>query len=222
MKRPLLVTVSGMVGTGKTTAIRQIADVMQRKGIASAEWRFQRLLCITLRPRRSGSHTASGATERRGVGYQSRRLTAFIVLGHLVRIIAFRVFRRWPPVPTAAISDRYFYDSLAHYELGTRRERIYSAILRRMIPKPDVAFLMVASPQAVAMRRPQYTTDYLQNVAQGYDRVLRLFPELIEITSEPQHKGLEQIGVILEQKLASRAQRLHRTNNHPAGTAAAS
>ena len=224
MKSPLLVTVSGMVGTGKTTAIKQIADVMHREGIVSAQWRFQRLPCITLRPGRSESHTTSGLSqpERRGVGHQSRPLTGFRVLGYLVRIFAFRVFRRWPPVATAAITDRYFYDSLAHYDLSTRRGRFYTAILRRMMPKPDLAFLMVASPQTVAVRRPQYTADYLGNVSLGYDRVFEMFPELIEISSEPQHKALEQIGLIVQETLSGRAQSFQRTDDHPAGTGAAS
>ena len=226
MKRPLLVTVSGMVGTGKTTAIKQIVVAMQREGITPAHWRFQRLACITLRPARSGSRAADGHSdptrEHRGIGYQSRPLTAFRVLGYLVRIVAFRLFCRRPPVPAAAVADRYFYDSLAHYDLDTRRGRLYTAILRRMMPRPDVAFLMVASPQTVALRRPQYTADYLRSVSDGYNRVLRAFPELIEISSEPQHKALERIRLIAHEKLAGRGQAFQRSDHHPNGTTAAS
>ena len=212
MKRPVLVTVSGMVGSGKTTAVRYILDLLRREGIEAADWRFQRLPCITLSAT-TPSRAPAGARKQpaapwhgplRGEGYRARVLTHATALGYIVRTVAFRIYRRWPATASWAVSNRYFYDSFAHFDLSQGHGRLYARIFRRVLPKPDLAFLMVASPETLAERRPQYSVDYIIRVEAAYRRLPELFPDLIEINSEMDSGALERIEGAVRRQLARR------------------
>lgn len=205
MKAPVLVTVSGMVGTGKTTAVKRILAVVERQGVEASHWRFQRLPCITLRPAPKRVAPARGPKFdgiERGRGYRPRPLTAVRALGQVVRIIAFRIFRRWPPSRAWAVSNRYFYDSFAHYDLDLGAGRFYARVLARLVPKPDLAFLMVASPQTLAARRPQYSAEYITTLERAYRQLRQIFPHLIEVNTEADRHALERIEAIVQHRLS--------------------
>ena len=211
MKRPVLVTVSGMVGSGKTTAVRHILNVLRREGIEAADWRFQRLPCITLsttpppaKPVRKEPSVRRPPGPLRGEGYRARALTSATTFGYLVRSLAFRIYRRWPPTAAWAVSNRYFYDSFAHFDLSQGYGELYVRLFRRIVPKPDLAFLMVASPETVAERRPQYSVDYIVRVEASYRRLRALFPELIEINSDLDGRSLEQVEHAVREHLGRR------------------
>ena len=212
MKRPVLVTVSGIVGSGKSTAAQRIAAVVEREGGRADIWRFRTLPCFTLgRPRTSTRAAAQGAPAIRGRGYRPKRLTLRAALGHALRMVAFRVFCRWSATPEWAVSNRYFYDNLAHYELDAPAARAYTAVLRRLMRQPDLAFLLVASPRTIAERRSQYSAEYLESVAHAYRLLGTRFPELIELSSDPDQRALERIEQIVRQRLADAGGHRHRS-----------
>ena len=204
MKRPMLVTVSGIVGSGKSTALRQISDVARDAGLDAAQWRFQRLPCITLRPPRREapeSEAAERTPTTRGKGYRPRQLTLTAAAGYMVRIAAFRLYRLLHRDADWYVVDRYFYDSFTHYDLSRGRGRFYAACLARAVPRPDLAFLLVASSHTVAARRPQYSAEYLAPVGQAYRDLRRRFPELIEVDSDPDRHGLDRIATLVRERL---------------------
>ncbi len=205
MRRPLLVTVSGMVGSGKSTALRQITDVAREAGLAAAQWRFQRLPCITFRrPRRETAESEDAAEPSqivRGKGYRPRRLTITAAAGYMLRIAAFRLYRLFHRNADWYVVDRYFYDNFTHYDLSRGTGRFYAACLARLVPRPDLAFVLVASPQTVAARRPQVLAGYLVPVGQAYRDLRQRFPELIEVDSDPDRRGLDQIAALVRERL---------------------
>jgi thymidylate kinase len=207
MRRPVIVAVCGMVGTGKTTAVKHIEGVLRRHGIEAAQWRFQRLPCIsfkrTLPPGSKPEPFDRGDRTLRGQGYRARTLTWGTTLGYLVRSFAFRVYRRWPRPSRWVISNRYFYDSFAHFDLEAGHGPLYTRILQALLPKPDLAFLMLASPQTLAARRPQYSAEYITRVDAGYQRLRELFPDLIEISSETDAHGFERLERSILQRIGN-------------------
>ena len=205
MKRAMLITVSGIVGAGKSTALQQILEIAGRQGVQAAPWRFQRLPFIALRRGqrevvktkiRSGS-----ASVTRGSGYRRRRMTVATMVGYAARTVAFRVYLLFHRDADLYVVDRYFYDSFAHYELSSGVGRLYSAILARLVPRPDLAFVLVASPQTIAARRPQYTPEYVAHLGENYRKLQRHFPELIEVNTEPNQNGWQQIEIRIREKL---------------------
>ena len=202
MKRRLLVTVSGMVGSGKTTAAQQVMSVFRRNGVDAAYWRFQRLPCVTLRLRRSQEppRSPSGMRARSQV-YKQQPLTFTRALGYATRIIAFQVYRRLPGAPRVAVTNRYFYDNLVHYTQDSKASRLYGRVLARIIPKPALGFLLVASPATLAERRPGYSLDYIRGADAAYRRLGARVPELVILSSEPGEQTLQRVETAVQKQL---------------------
>jgi len=194
----VLITVCGMVGSGKSSAERGILRMLAQAGVPGVAWRFRTLPCFQL-PFGSARHrdapAAKPAPIGRGRGYRRKPLTLGITAGYLGRMAAFRVYRHWRQRDGWTICNRYFYDNLAHFELEAPRARKYLAVLRRFMPRPDLAILFVASPAVIAERRPQYSAEYLEQVGDAYKSLIKRFPELVVLNSDPggDERALERL-----------------------------
>jgi thymidylate kinase len=185
----MLITVSGIVGSGKSTLADQVADIAAKRGITAHQLNFRALPCFRwLSPGRSGSTPVSAPQKQeqplRWPNYRRRRLTARAALVYLARVLAFTLYRVSWKADDWYICNRYFFDSLAHFELSTRSEHAWLRFLRRLIPRPDLAVLAVASPDEIARRRPQYSAEYLTQVGQAYASIQAWFPNLVEVRTD--------------------------------------
>jgi thymidylate kinase len=217
----MLVTFSGIVGSGKTTAARSAARALSAAGVPAEYRRFRRLPCFTaLDPSRWLGRNGGGAPapaadgdgedqdrgQTRG-GTRTRRLplTITATLGYAARALAFRAYVGTSRGPCIVL-DRYFYDSLAHYRLTGRRERLYVALLDRLIPVPDAAILLMPSPALVAARRPHYTAAYISRVIDGFD-ALRACCARLEPVSADDPQAVDRALATLTSRLAGAAGR---------------
>jgi hypothetical protein len=116
-----------------------------------------------------------------------------VALAYLGRIVAFQVYRRFWRSDRVHVLNRYFYDLFAHYTLATPLERLYVAVLRMMMPVPDLAILVVAGPRTITERRPGYSSEYVEAVWGAYTEMRRRFPELIELRTDPGEPTSEQL-----------------------------
>ena len=198
----MLITVSGVVGSGKSTAVDHVCRVLENAGLRARPLRFQWLPCFAwFRPR--GARTSPSASAEivpQRIGYKRKTLTARATLGYIGRMIAFRKFQ-WSTTPGWDVCDRYFYDNLVHYELRSLQERAYARVLRACMPTPDLAILLVASPAAIAERRPEYSSEYLSSIDIAYMELGRHFPELVAINTEAGQSGLQQIEIMLRGRI---------------------
>jgi len=204
--QPVLVTISGVVGAGKSTAEGRIRMALQSDGIRPESWRFRTLPCFSLpfsRPQ-PASKAAQPDQSTRGRGYRRKTLTLAATIGYLWRMAAFRVYRRRQTSSPCVICNRYFYDNLAHFELNTPRARRYISLLCRWMPKPDLAILLVASPTTIAERRPQYTAEYLDNVGRAYRDIAAMFPELVVLNTDHGQGALESLEQLVRGLIAKR------------------
>ena len=193
----MLITVSGMVGSGKSTASAIVAEVLDEADLTPRRLRFRYLRLFGFeKPRQhdvSGQQAVAPITPLvRGKGFAFRRLTLSLTIGYAVRILAFR-FSGVGGTPRCDILDRYFYDNLAQYDLTSRRARLFAHALRRLIPVPDLAILLVASDETISLRRPEYDPHYVAGVGRGYRALPELFPYLVTIRTDPGISGEEEI-----------------------------
>jgi thymidylate kinase len=209
----MLITVSGIVGSGKTTVARHIVGELESRGASVSYRRFQSLPCFKLFHRSfyvASSHASqpdvpSPTPTARGVGHQRRILTARATLTYVARILAFRILRSMWPRNQWQVCNRYFYDYLAHYRLGSRRERLYLTLIRSLIPRPDLAILLVAPSETISQRRPLYAPEYISNVGHGYDSVCGRFPELVEVCTDGSVPATDRIDALLRERLVRTA-----------------
>ena len=183
----MLVTISGIVGSGKTTIAKHVAEGLRGDGGDPVEiWNFRSLECFEwLRDRTTRTTEVVDGREAsvRGVDYTPRTLTASLTAGYVLRILSFRWYR-FRHRGRHHICNRYFYDNFAHFELRTRGERFWARLLRALIPRPDLAILLTAASDTIAQRRRRYSQDYLSPVAAAYTRLPRLFPEVRIIATD--------------------------------------
>ena len=207
----MLITLSGMVGSGKSTAAAHVMRILEEHGQQSRSLRFQSLPCFTWLRRDTKEDAApavpvsSSATPARlrWKGYRPKRLGFLETVVYLLRIVLFRVYRRlrWER-GVWYICDRYFYDVFVHYHLTSRSERLFYGLLRACIPSPDVALLLTAPPERIAMRRPDYSPEYLDQVTAAYGGLTTHFPSLIEIASD--QDGASLLATAVERAVAKR------------------
>jgi thymidylate kinase len=214
----MLIAVSGMVGSGKTTIANELIDTARRRGWQARCLRFQSLPCFTLlrselrppTPRSRSGPAPSTETTRplRWVGYRRRQLSAKSALVYLARVVAFRIYRRFWRADQVHVLNRYFYDVFAHYTLSTARERLYLSAIRRLMPVPDLAILTMAAPGTIAKRRPGYAREYVSEMGDAYDRMRECFPELIEVWTDTGEPTFQRIDALAADRLSATAKRL--------------
>ena len=125
-------------------------------------------------------------------------------LGYLGRAIAFRAFRRMSRDGDIDVCDRYFYDNLAHYEFRSSLERFYERLLRMIMPTPDLAVVVLASADTLAMRRPEYSSEYLVTASRAFTELRQRWPELVEINTDPSQHLPERLEAVVSNCLAGR------------------
>lgn len=204
MANPVLITISGMVGAGKSSGEGRLLRLLRHQGVQAESWRFRTLPCFSFpfgSAQRQDSSAPRPARTVRGRGYRRKPLTLTATAGLAGRMLAFRVYRRWNQPPGWTLCNRYFYDSLAHFELDAPLARKYLAWLQRFMPRPDVAILFVASASVIAERRPLYTAEYLEQLGQAYNGLVQKFPELVIVNSDPGQDGREAVDRLVERVL---------------------
>jgi hypothetical protein len=200
----MLITLSGMVGSGKSTTAARIVELLREAGCEPRYLRFRFLGLTGFAAPRGRNATVGGtpaadvsssdstSSGQRGHGFALRRLTAVLTAGYALRILSFRLSGIGSR-SRCDVVDRYFYDNLIRYHLTGRRERAYARFLRWLIPTPDLSLLVTASELTIAGRRANYDRDYIATVARLYERLPALFPEVVRITTDPGNAADDEI-----------------------------
>ncbi len=115
------------------------------------------------------------------------------------------------------VANRYFYDNLAHYDLDTPRRAPLRGLLARLMPRPDVAILLLASPETIAARRSNYSREYVDAVEDAYRRLPDWFPQLIvdRVGRRPAHA--ERAEAALRERLEAMSDRSRSLVPHTSG-----
>ena len=72
------------------------------------------------------------------------------------------------------IMDRYIYDEWANLPLRSPITRAYVRALHAILPRPDIAYLLDADPEAAHARKPEYPVDFMHRCRAAYYRLAML------------------------------------------------
>jgi thymidylate kinase len=183
-KRPILVSFSGLDGSGKTTQIENLRAVLTERGYRSQLLAFWDNVVVLSRYREGFVHKVYGS--ERGIGapgkpverrdknvrrwYLSlaRHALYFLDAVHLRWVIA-RARRR--SGADVIIMDRYIYDEWANLPLRNSLTRAYIHLVSLLVPRPDVAYLLDADPVAARARKPEYPVEFMQKCRVAYKQL---------------------------------------------------
>jgi thymidylate kinase len=78
------------------------------------------------------------------------------------------------------IFDRYIYDQLANVSTNWLG-RSYVRLLLALAPRPDIAYLLDADPEAALKRKPEYPLEFLHEYRKCYFNIKSIAPEMTVI-----------------------------------------
>jgi thymidylate kinase len=186
MDRPLLVTFSGLDGSGKSTQIANLLEHIESLGLRPLRLAFWDDVVVGKRYREGFVHTVYRS--ERGVGVPGRpverrdknvrkwylSLARHVLYAldavHLCEIIA-RARRKHADV---VVMDRYIYDQLANLPLKNPLTRRFVRAIHRFVPRPDVAYLLDTDVEAARVRKPEYPVEFMHQSRQAYLDLARL------------------------------------------------
>jgi thymidylate kinase len=179
-RAPLLVSFSGIDGAGKSTQIEYLRDSLRAAGCQVVQLAFWDDVVVF-------SHVREGVTHKvfkseKGIGapgkpvqrrdknvrawYLSLFRSALYLLDalHLRRVVS----RARHSGAAVIIFDRYLYDELANLPLHRPVARAFLRCVSALAPRPDLSYVIDASPEEACARKPEYPLEFSRRCRQTY------------------------------------------------------
>ncbi|MFY9559333.1 MAG: thymidylate kinase [Terriglobales bacterium] len=177
---------SGIDGAGKTTQIDAVLAWLRDAGLRVRSLRFWNDIAVLGQLRETMSHTVFKSekgvgspdkpVQRRDKNVRAWYMTAarlFLYFLDTVRL-AFVVATTSGRDVDVVVFDRYLYDELANLNLGNPVVRAYTGLLLKLVPHPDIAFLLDTDPVQAQARKPEYPLDFLHSTRASYLALVKL------------------------------------------------
>jgi thymidylate kinase len=178
--RAALVSFSGIDGAGKSTQIEDLCAQLAEAGLRVRILAFwddvatlkglREFLSRKLFHGEPGVGTPTSPVNRRDKNVRSWPMTALRFFLYFMDALSLRIMTASARRSAAdvVIFDRYLYDELANLNMDDRLTRAYARLLLRMVPHPDLAYLLDVDPVQARARKPEYPLEFLHNNRASY------------------------------------------------------
>ena len=208
-RRPLLISFSGLDGAGKSTQIENLRAYFAAAGSKTKLLAFWDDVVVLSRHRERFVHKVYKSeigvggpgkpVARRDKNIRRWYLTLVRhALYFLDAINLFAVIRRARRSGAdVIIMDRYIYDEWANLPLRNALTRAYVCLLNAVLPRPDVAYLLDADPEAAHTRKPEYPVEFMRHCRAAYYRLAKLLGTMTVIPPLELEKAKQAVDVSL-------------------------
>jgi thymidylate kinase len=197
MRSPLLITFSGLDGAGKSTQIDNLRERLTAAGLKIKQLAFWDDVVVGTRYREGFVHKVYGS--EKGIGAPDKpvnrrdknmrawyltclRHTMYLLDAINLRLVIARTLRSGIDV---LIVDRYIYDELVNLPLERALTRGFVRFCAKLVPLPDIAYLLDADPEAARARKPEYPVDFLRQSRTAYHLLSNLLTTMTIIPPLP-------------------------------------
>ncbi len=220
-KTPLLVTFSGVDGSGKSTQIKNLLAWLQSRGLRTRALAFWDNVAVGVKYR--GGFVHHVYKSERGVGAPGKPVNRrdknmrgwhltlarhFLYLLDAIRLcrVVAREHRRnrvGDATPEVIVFDRYIYDELANLNLKNPFSRGFVRFVHRLVPRPDIAYLLDADPTAAYLRKPEYPVEFMAQCRTAYFDLAEKLGTMTVIPAVSLPEAKELVIAAAESRLAA-------------------
>lgn len=197
LRRPVLVSFSGLDGAGKTAQIDNLRSLLQSLGLRESMLAFWDNVVVLSRYREGFVHMVYKS--ERGIGApdkpvnrQDKNVRAwYLSLARHGLYLLDAIHLMWVIAKTrrngsdVVIVDRYIYDELANLPLENGLTRAFVKFVSAIIPRPDIAYLLDADPVAARARKPEYPVEFMRRSRRCYFMLADLIETMTVIPPLP-------------------------------------
>lgn len=219
LRRPLLVSFSGVDGSGKSTQIENLLAALHGRGLKTRRLAFWDDVVVGVRYREGFVHQVYKS--ERGIGAPgkpvhrrdknmrgwhltlARHLLYLLDALNLGRVVSSEGRHRDVVPVDVIVFDRYIYDELANLNLKNPLSRLFVRFVHRVVPRPDLAYLLDADPVAACARKPEYPVDFMVQCRQAYFDLASQLGTMNAIPAMPLAQTKQTVVAAAEELLAN-------------------
>lgn len=195
--RATLVSFSGIDGAGKSTQIDALRTRMEGNGLQVRVIPFWDDVARLKNLREASGHkifkgekgvgSPERPIERRDKNVRSRTMSLVRLFLYTVDSISLRfvVRRALRSGVGFLICDRYAYDEFVNLNLRNPFMRMYVRLMMKLVPRPDVSYILDADPIQARARKPEYPLEFLYTCRESYLTLSQLIGGLTIIPPNP-------------------------------------
>lgn len=177
---PLLISFSGVDGSGKSTQIESLRSALHSAGLTTTLLAFWDNVVVGVKCREGFVHKVYKS--ERGIGAPgkpvnrrdknmrgwhltlARHFLYLLDAINLGRVIA----RAKKSGADVIILDRYIYDELSNLNLANPLSRAFVKFVHSFVPRPHIAYLLDADPVKAHERKPEYPVKFMKKCRRAY------------------------------------------------------
>lgn len=196
-KRATFVSFSGVDGAGKSTQINALRTYMEQQGLKVHTIAFWDNIARLTGLREGAGHKifkgdkGIGSPDRpinrrdknvRSFPMSCARLVFYSIDAVSTRMAVKKALRSGADF---VIFDRYIYDQMANLNVRNPFVRAYVHLIMKVVPRPDVSYLLDADPIQARARKPEYPLDFIYINRQSYFDLCKVVGQMTVISPAP-------------------------------------
>jgi len=176
----MLISFSGVDGSGKSTQIENLRSALHAAGLTTQLLAFWDNVVVGVKYREGFVHKVYKS--ERGIGAPGKPVNRrdknmrgwhltiarhFLYLLDAVNLCRV-VTRQRKSGADVVILYRYIYDELSNLNMTNPLSRAFIRFVHSFVPRPDIAYLLDADPEAAYARKPEYPVDFMKKCRRAY------------------------------------------------------
>lgn len=198
----MLITISGLDGSGKSTLIADLKESLERQHqkVAVSHMNYDVGLYSLLRSiarktsspantlqshaprsRANESHFKSGLAKLRYMLAWNKSLRLLVYPLDVIFFLGYRFYVEQVR-QQVLIMDRYFYDTVV--DLTGAQETLRTRLLSWLTPTPNLSIYLDCDPETAFVRKQEYSVDYLKSRRHSYLKLISALPRMLVVSTE--------------------------------------